>query len=155
MPAVMQATQRAEIEFLMNTLPLHIDEKEIELHFIHSSGPGGQNVNKVATAVQLRFDVKNSVSLPHHVRERLKQIAGNRLTTDGVLVISAHRFRTQGQNRQDALKRLNLMVHQATVRQKPRKKTLPTFSSGKRRLKSKAKRGSIKQSRRTKHSVDD
>jgi ribosome-associated protein len=152
----MQATQRAEIEFLMNTPPLHIDEKEIEFHYIHSSGPGGQNVNKVATAVQLRFNVQNSVSLPdEYVRNRLKQIAGKRLTADGVLIISAQRFRTQRQNRQDALERLNLLVHRAVIRQKPRKSTSPTFSSRKRRLKSKELRGSVKRLRRAKHTIEE
>lgn len=134
--------------------PLHIDENEIEFHFIHSSGPGGQNVNKVATAVQLRFDVRNSLSLPQHVRNRLKQIAGKHLTGDEVLVFSAQRFRTQGQNRQDAIDRLNRLVQQAAIRQKPRIKTLPTFSSGKRRLKAKVRRF-VKQLRQTKHMIED
>jgi Protein chain release factor B len=139
----------------MNKHPLHLDKKEIEFHFIHSSGPGGQNVNKVATAVQLRFDVRNSVSLPEHVRNRLIWIAGKRLTSDGVLIIDAHRFRTQLQNRQDALDRLNHLVCQASIRQNPRKKTLPTFASDKRRLKAKVRRGSVKQLRQTKHIVDN
>lgn len=138
----------------MNT-QLDIDEKEIEFHFVHSSGPGGQNVNKVATAVQIRFDVRNSVSLPEYVRNRLLRIAGKRLTRDGVLVISAQRFRTQQQNREDALERLNLLVHRAAIRQKPRKKTLPTFSSKIKRLESKLRRGSVKQSRRTKHIIEN
>ena len=138
----------------MNTQP-DIDEKEIEFHFVHSSGPGGQNVNKVATAVQIRFDVRNSVSLPEYVRNRLLRIAGKRLTRDGVLVISAQRFRTQQQNREDALERLNLLVHQGGNPEKPRKKTLPTFSSKIKRLESKLRRGSVKQLRRTKHIIEN
>ncbi len=138
----------------MNTQP-YIDENEIEFHFVHSSGPGGQNVNKVATAVQIRFDVRNSVSLPDHVRNRLLRIAGKRVTRDGVLMISAQRFRTQQQNRQDALKRLNLLVHQAAIPKKARIKTMPSFSSCKRRLKSKVRRGSVKQLRRTRHIIEN
>ena len=138
----------------MNIQP-YINEKEIEFHFVHSSGPGGQNVNKVATAVQIRFDVRNSVSLPEYVRKRLVKIAGKRLTRDGVLIISAQRFRTQQQNWQDALERLNLLVHRAAIRQKPRKKTLPTFSSKIKRLESKLRRGSVKQSRGTRHIIEN
>lgn len=139
----------------MNIYPVHIDEKEIEFHFFHSSGPGGQNVNKVATAVQLRFDVRKSANLPEQVRDRLTRLAGKRMTADGVLILAARRFRTQLQNKQDALERLALLLRQASVRQTPRKKTLPTFASEKRRLKTKARRGSVKHLRRTRHSIDN
>ncbi len=123
---------------------LALDEREIEESFVRASGPGGQNVNKVASAVQLRFDVAGSPSLPEPVRARLKTLAGKRLTQDGVLVITAQRFRSQEQNRQDALDRLIELIRRAAVRPTPRRKTKPTLASKQRRLESKNRRSRIK-----------
>jgi len=125
-----------------------IDESEIQQSFVHSSGPGGQNVNKTATAVQLRFDAAHSPNLPEDVRQRLLRLAGNRLTRDGVLVIDARRFRTQERNRQDALDRLAALIRQATEQPKPRRKTRPTRLSRQRRLDVKHQRGETKRLRR-------
>src|SRR5215467_5277229 len=121
-----------------------IDESEISESFIRASGPGGQNVNKLATAVQLRFDVRHSPSLPDEVRARLERLAGRRLTRDGVLVITAQRHRTQERNRDDALARLVELVRAATVRPTPRRPTRPTHGSKVRRLEGKRRRGDIK-----------
>jgi ribosome-associated protein len=121
-----------------------LDEREIEESFVRASGPGGQNVNKVASAVQLRFDVAGSPSLPEPVRARLKTLAGKRLTQDGVIVITAQRFRSQEQNRQDALDRLVELIRRAAVRPRPRRKTRPTLASKQRRLESKSRRSRIK-----------
>jgi ribosome-associated protein len=126
---------------------LSIDESEITETFIRGSGPGGQNVNKVASAVQLRFDVLNSPSLPDDVKARLARLAGRRLTQDGVLIISAQRFRTQERNREDALSRLVELIRLATERPKPRRPTRPTLASKKRRLESKARRSEVKRGR--------
>jgi len=125
-----------------------IDEEEIHLQFIRASGPGGQNVNKVATAVQLRFDVAHSPSLPEDVRERLNHLSGKRMTKDGYILIGARRFRTQEQNRQDSVARLVDLIRQAAQRPKLRKKTKPTPASKERRLESKHRRGRIKHLRR-------
>jgi ribosome-associated protein len=125
-----------------------IDEKEIKEDFIRASGPGGQNVNKVATAVHLRFDVRNSPSLPDDVRGRLVRLAGRRITGDGILIIKAGRFRTQDRNRQDAIDRLIDLIQRASVIPKARRKTSPTLSSRKRRMEEKHRRGDIKRSRR-------
>ena len=124
-----------------------IDEREIEQKFIRASGPGGQNINKVATAVQLRFDVANSPSLPAEVRERLMGLAGRRITADGVLVIEARRFRTQARNRQDAIERLIALIRKAAEKPKPRRKTRPTRRSKERRLEGKRQRGETKRTR--------
>jgi ribosome-associated protein len=125
-----------------------IDEDEIRFEFTRSSGPGGQNVNKVSTAVQLRFDVRGSPSLPEDVRERLTQLAGKRITGDGVLIIDAHRFRTQERNRKDAIERLVHLISQAARRPKRRRKTRPTAESQRRRLDAKRRRGEVKRWRR-------
>jgi len=125
-----------------------IDEKEIKEDFIRASGPGGQNVNKVATAVHLRFDVYNSLSLPDDVRGRLVRLAGRRITRDGILIIKAGRFRTQDRNRQDAIDRLIDLIRKASVIPKARRRTSPTLSSRKRRMEGKRHHGDIKRSRR-------
>jgi ribosome-associated protein len=126
-----------------------IDEREIQEEFIRSSGPGGQRLNKVATAVKLRFDVVHSPSLPEDVRARLIRLAGRRITEDGVIIIDARRFRSQEQNRQDARDRLSALIRKATERPKPRRKTRPTAASRRRRLEGKRRRGEVKQIRRS------
>jgi ribosome-associated protein len=122
-------------------------DDEIVLQFIRASGPGGQNVNKVSTAVQLRFDAAGSKSLPEAVRARLLQLAGHRLTNDGVILIEAKRHRTQGRNREDAITRLVELIRLATVKPKPRIATRPTLASERRRLEGKRQRSATKQTR--------
>jgi ribosome-associated protein len=131
-----------------------IDESEISESFIRASGPGGQNVNKLSTAVQLRFDVRRSPSLPDEVRARLERLAGKRLTRDGVLVIAAQRFRTQERNREDALARLVELIRAATVRPAVRRPTRPTYASKVRRLEGKKRRGGVKALRGAKPGED-
>lgn len=133
---------------------LSIDERELEERFIRASGPGGQNVNKVSTAVELRFDVRRSPSLPEAVRQRLERIAGRRLTDDGVLVIRAERFRTQERNREDARARLVDLVREALYVPKKRVATKPSRAAKARRVDSKVKRGSVKKLRQSRPSFD-
>jgi len=128
-----------------------IDESEIQEYFVRASGPGGQNVNKVATTVQLRFDVANSRSLPEEVRTRLISLAGNRITEDGILIIDARRFRTQGRNREDATGRLVELIRNAAQRPIIRRKTRPTLASKIRRLESKHRIADSKRVRGSAH----
>ncbi len=131
------------------TRNIALDDSEIEEHFIRASGPGGQNVNKVATAVQLRFDVAHSPSLSGPVRERLTALAGRRISADGVLMITAQRFRSQARNRADALQRLVELIRTAAHPPKSRKATRPTRASKRRRLADKRQRGELKRGRKT------
>ena len=124
-----------------------LDENEIQEEFVRSSGPGGQNVNRVATAVQLRFDIVNSASLSEDVRRRLMRLGGSRVTRDGVLIIDARRFRTQEQNRRDARERLINLVRKAAEKPKPRRRSKPTAASKRKRIEAKRRRSRIKQQR--------
>lgn len=133
---------------------IELDEREIQEDFVRASGPGGQNVNKVSTAVQLRFDVARSPSLPDPVRERLIALAGRRLTQDGVLILSAERYRSQRRNRDDALARLIELIREACETDKPRRPTRPTLASKKRRLESKQRRSETKKLRTVKPGTD-
>ena len=136
------------------TPDISIDEREIQEDFIRASGPGGQNVNKVATAVQIRFHVGNSPSLPDDVRRRLLRLAGRRVTEDGLLIIHARRFRTQKQNRQDAIDRLVELIRKASKKPRPRRKTTPTHASRRRRLEAKRRHSRTKSLRRPVHKAE-
>ena len=133
---------------------ISIDAREIEESFVRASGPGGQNVNKLATAVQLRFDVRGSPSLPAEVRARLERLAGTRVTRDGVLIIIAQRHRTQARNREDALERLIDLVRRAAVAPRLRRPTRPTAAARKRRVEAKKHRAGVKRLRRVKPTLD-
>jgi ribosome-associated protein len=136
------------------TETISIDDRELEERFIRASGPGGQNVNKVSTAVELRFDVLRSESLPEPVRERLLRLAGRRATDEGVIVIRAERHRTQERNREDARTRLAELVREALYVPKKRVATKPSRASKARRVDSKVKRGNVKKLRRSRPSFD-
>ena len=140
---------------LQVTDAIQLDEREIQFKFIRSPGPGGQHVNKAATAVQLRFDLAHSTSLPDHVRSRLTKLAKNRINTKGVLIISANRFRSQDLNRKDALDRLLHLIVKSTGETKPRRRTRPTLSSVKKRIESKKRRSKVKHARQSVTRVDD
>ncbi len=126
-----------------------LDDNELEEKFVRASGPGGQNVNKVATSVQLRWNVRSSPSLPEAVRERLLRLAARRISAEGVLLIEARRFRSQERNRQDARERLAAWIRKALEPPQPRRPTRPTLAAKKRRLESKRQRSQVKRLRRS------
>ena len=132
---------------LQITDTIAIDESELEERFVRASGPGGQNVNKVSSAVELRFDASKSAVLDSEVRERLKRIAGSRMTAEGVILIDARRFRTQAKNREDARERLIELIRSALVRPKRRRKTRPSTASRERRIDTKRRRSETKRGR--------
>jgi len=136
------------------TASIGIDESELDVSFIRSSGPGGQNVNKVSTAAQLRFDLRHSPSLPDGLKMRAARLAGSRLTQEGEIVITAARFRTQALNRDDAVARLVELLREAAVPPKPRRPTRPTLASKTRRLDTKTQRGGVKRLRSQKPPLD-
>ena len=140
---------------LQITPTLALDEREIHEEFIRASGPGGQNINKVSTAVQLRFDVERSPSLPEDVRRRLMALARSRITGEGVLILTARQFRTQAQNRQAAQTLLIDLIRQAAQPPKPHLKTRPTLGSKRRRIESKRHRSEVKRLRRLTPSGDE
>ena len=149
----MSSPQTAGDAMLRVSHALSIDEDDIDIAFVRASGPGGQNVNKLATAAQLRFDTSKA-ALPEDARARLNRLAGQRMTKDGVIVIHAQRYRTQERNRADAIDRLIELLRESLVRPTPRRPTKPTFGSKQRRLEGKKRRGDIK-ARRGGRGFDD
>jgi ribosome-associated protein len=137
------------------TPTLAISENELSYEFIRGSGPGGQNINKAATAVQLSFDVRNSPSLPESVKRRLARLAGRRLTRDGILIILARRFRAQEQNRADAEHRLVALIQKAAVQPTRRHPTRPSAASQRRRVDSKKRHGMMKRIRQKQENLED
>lgn len=137
------------------TETISLDEQELDWRFTRASGPGGQNVNKTSTAVQLRFDVRRSPSLPEAVRQRLIRLAGRRVTDEGVLIVQARSFRTQERNRQDALERLVDLIRRAADPPRPRQKTRPTAAARRRRLEQKRRQGATKRQRGPVRSGDE
>ena len=127
---------------------LFIDESDIQMDFVRSSGPGGQNVNKVSTTVMLRFNAMQSDALTEDIRNRLRLIAGRKMTEEGILIIKANRYRSQDKNRKDAIERLIALIRQATVKPKSRRKTRPSHAAKERRLSAKKRRSEIKRRRR-------
>src|SRR5215213_5305674 len=150
----MPGTRPGMTSMIRITDEISIDEREVEESFVRSSGPGGQNVNKLSTAVQLRFDVRRSSSLPNDVAIRLMRLSGKRLTKDGVLVIVAQNHRTQERNRAEALQRLIALIQEAAVPPIPRRATKPTRASKEKRLEGKKVRSNIKGLRRSKPALD-
>lgn len=140
---------------LQITPTLSIPDDELTCTFVRASGPGGQNVNKVATAVQLRFDVRNSPSLAEDVKARLVKLAGAKMTGEGVLIIEAKRYRAQEQNRADAELRLTALIQKALVKPKKRQPTRPTMASRMRRVDSKKRRGAVKRIRQSKKEYEE
>src|SRR5690349_13268294 len=136
------------------TATIAIDPAELEEAFVTASGPGGQNVNKVSTAVQLRFDARRSPALPEPVRQRLIALAGRRMTSDGVIVITAARFRSQARNREDARERLAALIREAAEPLTPRRKTRPPRAAKVRRQEDKRRRSKVKSLRRIRHADD-
>ena len=137
------------------TRQIVLDDEEVILNFVRASGPGGQNVNKVATAVELRFDAAQSPAIDAEVMERLTRLSGRRMTNEGVIVLQCDRFRTQERNRADALERLTDLIRRAAVRPVARKATRPTLASKKRRLEAKKQRGQVKSLRQSSPRGDD
>jgi ribosome-associated protein len=155
-PTVAQCSTRRYADGMLQVTPnIAIAERDIHESFVQASGPGGQNVNKVATAVQLRFDVRNSSGLPDAVRSRLLRLAGGQISDDGVLIIKASRFRTQERNRQDARERLLQLIRAAAKPPKARRPTNPTRASQEQRLASKRHRGATKSGRRMAPRLED
>jgi ribosome-associated protein len=141
---------------MINITPeISLDENELRFEFVRSSGPGGQNVNKVSTAAQLRFDVRGSPNLKHDVRERLIKLAGRKMTRDGVLIIHANTCRSQEKNREDAVRRLSHLIKEASRVPRHRKKTKPTLASKTKRIESKRKRSKVKEMRRSVFNTSD